>query len=197
MIRSRAINFDSYAITSDPPPPPQNSTKVITPPKKISNFKCPKSKHAAVEAFLSAVEYDIFKSCKPNPTTDNLTSQERTELSKWQKDILFNPDSKVVLRKQDKGNRFVVVDKEDDIKKAFTQINQSNFEYLDNAKTFRLLLTGRINGYVASKFQNLGTILLLIKMLVQVKIVHCIKPISLIFLQRYLFGFLLQIATQL
>ena len=99
MIISKANNFVPSPTTSDPTAASQTSTKVIAPPKKHSNFKCPKTKHVAAEAFLSAIEYDIFKSCKPNPTTYNLTSQERKALSNWQKDVLFNPDSNVVLRK--------------------------------------------------------------------------------------------------
>ena len=47
------------------------------------------------------------------------------------KDVLFNKESKLVMRLQDKSNRFVVVDKETDKIKAQQQIAVSSFQQLD------------------------------------------------------------------
>ena len=47
------------------------------------------------------------------------------------KDVLFNKESKLVMRLQDKSNRFVAVDKETDKIKAQQQIAVSSFQQLD------------------------------------------------------------------
>ena len=62
---------------------------------------------------------------------DNLTSDERLALDTWRKKVLFNPDGDLVMRLQDKGNRFVIVDKQTDKLKAEQQISKSNFIRLD------------------------------------------------------------------
>ena len=45
--------------------------------------------------------------------------------------MLFNNDSSLVMRLQDKGNRFVIVDKDTDKRKAYDQIERSSFRLLD------------------------------------------------------------------
>ena len=42
----------------------------------------------------------------------NLSKDERGALNEWGKNNLFNKNSNLVMRLQDKGNRFVEVDKE-------------------------------------------------------------------------------------
>ena len=52
-----------------------------------------------------------------------------------EKNQLFNDNSNLVMRIQDKGNRFVMVDKQTDITKANEQIARSSFEKLSNDPT--------------------------------------------------------------
>ena len=99
----------------------------LPPKKQKSRFKVPKSNIPAVEAYLTAMETAIFKSVTNTPCKDNLTPSERSALGDWRKNVLFNPESEVVLRMQDKGNRFLVVDKTEDIEKAQAQISRSSF----------------------------------------------------------------------
>ena len=44
----------------------------------------------------------------------NITKEERASLKEWQSNQLFNPEGNLVMRIQDKGNRFVLVDKTTD-----------------------------------------------------------------------------------
>lgn len=62
---------------------------------------------------------------------DNLTKDERRPLTTWRRDMLFNPDSKLLLRSQDKVNRFVVANKQTDVIKANHQIQRSSFDKLN------------------------------------------------------------------
>ena len=70
----------------------------------------------------------------------NLAKDEQRSLTSWRRDILFNQDSSLLLRSQDKGNRFVVVDKETDIVKANHQIERSSFVKLNYDPTKDLIL---------------------------------------------------------
>ena len=70
----------------------------------------------------------MFSQTKRKRVDDNLTKEERSALNNWRKDHLFNPDSDLIIRQQDKGNRFIIVDKETDIQKAEEQIQRSSFQ---------------------------------------------------------------------
>ena len=70
-----------------------------------------------------------------NDIKDNLSVKERDALKTWRKDNLFNEDSKSVMRLQDKGNRFIIVDKDTDKAKAKEQISRSSFIHLDEDPT--------------------------------------------------------------
>ena len=48
--------------------------------------------------------------------------------------ILFNENSDLIMRLQDKGNRFIIVDKDTDIAKAEEQIGRSSFVKLHYSK---------------------------------------------------------------
>ena len=94
--------------------------------------QAPKSSFPEIETFLANVERDIFEDCKNKKRVrDNLTSDERLALNTWRKEVLFNPDSDLMMRLQDKGNRFVIMDKQTDKLKAEQQISKSNFIRLD------------------------------------------------------------------
>ena len=76
-----------------------------TPPKiKKLTKQAPKSSFPEIETFLENVERDIYEDCRNKKwVRDNLTSDERLALNTWRKEVLFNPDSDLVMRLQDKG----------------------------------------------------------------------------------------------
>ena len=49
----------------------------------------------------------------------------------WRKNVLFNKDSDKVVRLEDKGNRFIIADKETDHEKVNKQIERSSFLKID------------------------------------------------------------------
>ena len=53
----------------------------------------------------------------------------------WRKEQLFNKTGDLVMRTQDKGNKFVIVTKETDVQKANEQIQRSSFVKLDDDPT--------------------------------------------------------------
>lgn len=107
----------------------------IRPPKKSVYHKQPKCRIPAVEAFLTKVKNDIFADTSYKHVKDNLSDSERTALKWWQNNILFDKDSEICIRMQDKGTRFVVVDKKEDISKAENQIARSSFDKIDHDLT--------------------------------------------------------------
>ena len=117
------------------------SVDIKYPPLKSKLPRQPKCKIPAVEAFLTAVENGIFNDTKPRNVRDNLSKEDMTALKSWQNDILFNKNSTLCLRLQDKGNRFVIVDKEEDIRKATEQIERSSFIELDSDPTEKHIST--------------------------------------------------------
>ena len=52
-------------------------------------------------------------------------------MKNWRKDVLFNKESELVMRLEDKDNGFVIVDKETDKIKAQQQIGKSSFQELN------------------------------------------------------------------
>ena len=148
--RSLQVDFDNFSnrirmIANSYDPKNENKTPDSTntntkyddlpPVKRKSRFKVPKSNIPAIEAYLTAIETAIFKSVRKTPCKDNLNIDERTAIADWRKTVLFNPDSEVVLRMQDKGSRFLVVDKTEDIEKAHTQISRSSFSEVSDDLT--------------------------------------------------------------
>ena len=81
--------------------------------------------------YLNKVERDLFSHTKRKRIDDNLTEPERHALKKWREEHLYNQDSDLIIRQQDKGNRFIIVDKETDISKAEEQIQRSSFRTID------------------------------------------------------------------
>ena len=64
----------------------------------------------------------------------------RRSLTTWRRDILFNSDSSLLLRSQDKGYRFVAVNKQTHIIKANHQIERSSFVKLNYHPTKDFIL---------------------------------------------------------
>ena len=80
-----------------------------------------------MEIFFTSVEKDLFQNTKVDMGRDNLTRMERRALTNWRGDNLFNKKSDTIMGLQDKGNRFVIADKNTDPLKAQQQIGRSSF----------------------------------------------------------------------
>ena len=84
--------------------------------------------------FIEKIEKDLFNPENVKKVRHNLSKDEKAAL----KDIRYW--DKNVVRVQDKGSRFVVLDNEDYIKKVEDQINRSSFHRLeyDPTKSFEV-----------------------------------------------------------
>ena len=133
-VRYMANSYDPESSPQDNPAPARVNDG---PPRKGHFPRQPKSSIPSVEAFLIALQNDIFSRVKSNYTPDNLSPREREALGWWQNNVLFNSDSKLCIRMQDKGSRFVIVDKDEDISKAHTQISRSSFLSIEHDLTPR------------------------------------------------------------
>ena len=71
---------------------------------------------------MTSAEKDLFQNAKVDKAKDNLICTERRALKNWRRDNLFNRENDTIMRLQDKGNRFVFVDKNTDLLKAEQQI---------------------------------------------------------------------------
>ena len=109
--------------------------KHAPPIKKAFKWRRPKTNSHQLETFLPLVEKDLFAVTLKKNVKGNLSEDERGELNGWRKNNFFNKDSDLVMRIQDKGNRFIVVDKETDRNKAQEQIDRSSFITLDHDPT--------------------------------------------------------------
>ena len=105
------------------------------PAKKPLKWRSPKPNSPELETFLTSVEKDLFQNTKVGKAEDNLTRTERRALTSWRRDNLFNKESDTIIRLQDKGNRFVIVDKNTDRVKAQQQIGRSSFIKLNHDST--------------------------------------------------------------
>ena len=101
------------------------------PPRKQSCWIPPKSNSNEIETFISLVEKDLFQNTTTKRITLNLSQEETKSLKDWRKNVLFNKDSDEVMRLQDKGNGFIIVDKETDCKKANEEIERSSLLKID------------------------------------------------------------------
>ena len=114
-------------------------SKFDVPPKTNSNWDPPKSTIPELETFLSLIEREIFSNTKRRKVEDNLSELERKALNTWRKNNLFNENPELLIRQQDKGNRFVLIDKITDVNKAEEQIQKSSFRELHHDPTLEHL----------------------------------------------------------
>ena len=91
----------------------------------------PKSNPNEIETFIPLVEKDLFQDISRERIHSNLLQDEKKALKDWRKNVLFNKDSDKVMRLQDKGNKFIIVDKQTDCEKANEQIERSSFLKID------------------------------------------------------------------
>ena len=95
----------------------------------------PKSSSNEIETFIPLVEKDLFQDISRERIHSNLLQDEKKALKDWRKNVLFNKDSDKVMRLQNKGNKFIIVDKQTDCEKANEQIERSSFSKIDNNPT--------------------------------------------------------------
>ena len=107
------------------------SLAIDNPWLKQSLWIPPKSNSNEIETFISLVEKDLFQDTSRKRIPSNLSQDEKKALKDWRKNVLFNKDSDKVMRLQDKGNRFIIVDKQTDCEKANEQIERSSFLKID------------------------------------------------------------------
>jgi len=103
--------------------------------KEISKWSAPKTNSPEIETFLSSVERELFADTSYKNKRNNLTKPQRDSLKLWRKEQLLNKDGALVLRTQDKGSQFVIVDKVTDKTKAKEQIDRSSFVKIDHDPT--------------------------------------------------------------
>ena len=88
-----------------------------------------------IETFTSFVEKVLFQDTSRKRIPSNLSQDEKKALKDWRKNILFNKGSDKVMRLQDKGNRFIIVDKQTDCEKANKEIERNCFLKIDYVPT--------------------------------------------------------------
>ena len=140
---------------------PVDNNSIPPPPKPPSSWTAPKTNSPELETFLSNVERALFKDTSRRKVRENLTNAERKSLLEWRKHQLFNENGELVMRVQDKGNRFVVVNKETDIRKANEQIERSSFTKLNYDPTAEHIEKVKIwaekwhkNGSITKEWKN-------------------------------------------
>ena len=103
-------------------------------PRRPSTWKAPRSNIPEAEIFLKQIEKDLFADVKPRKIVSNLSKEEQKALKECRK-MLNDVKANDVIRIQDKGNKFVIVDKPTDIQKAEQQIQRSSMELLEEDPT--------------------------------------------------------------
>ena len=103
--------------------PPGKPPPVCSDSKQLYNSK--QSKNNSLELFIDTIEKEIFNPKNIRKTRNNLNKDEKVAL----KEIKSWEDK--VIRVQDKGSRFVVLNTCDYVEKVEYQINRSLFSRLD------------------------------------------------------------------
>ena len=78
--------------------PPNNGSSMLCSPKIPSTWRAPKTNSVEFETFFSTIEKELFINIKRNYIKYNLTKDERRSWATWRRDVLFNPDSKFLLK---------------------------------------------------------------------------------------------------
>ena len=90
-----------------------------------SNKRAPISKDIALETFLATVENKLFdiKRARTRPIS-NLSKLERTAMNQ------LRSSNDIFVRLQDKGSRFVILDRQDYVDKVESNLNDGSFDVL-------------------------------------------------------------------
>ena len=101
---------------------------------KDKKWKPPTSRYPELELFLANVRRDLINPDNIRQARDNLSKKERAALKE------LKNDSNVVIRIQDKGSRFVLIDVKDYEEKMFGQLNnQLHYKSLQSDPTSKHL----------------------------------------------------------
>ena len=121
-----------FFIESNPEDGQESSSHLPQVPKE-KKWKPPPSRYPELELFLASVRRDLINPRNIKLARDNLTQGERVALKQ-----LRNSD--VVIRIQDKGSRFVLIEKGEYEDKMFGQLqNQLHYKPLQEDPTTRHL----------------------------------------------------------
>ena len=127
--RLRTAVFFIESNPEDSQEPPSHLPQV----PKEKKWKPPPSRYPELEIFLSSVRRDLINPRNIKSARDNLTKGERVALKQFR-------NSDVVIRIQDKGSRFVLIDKGEYEDKMFGQLhNQLHYKSLQEDPTNRHL----------------------------------------------------------
>ena len=127
-LRSAAFFIDSN--------PDENLTVPSHLPRvpKDKKWKPPTSRYPELELFLANVRRDLINPENIRQARDNLSKRERVALKE------LRNDSNVVIRIQDKGSRFVLIDGKEYEEKMFGQLNnQLHYKTLQSDPTSKHL----------------------------------------------------------
>ena len=116
----------------------KNATLPLTidnPLRKQSLWIPPKSNSNEIETFISLAEKDLFQDTSRKRIPSNLLEDGKKAFKDWRKNVLFDKESDKAMRLQDKGNRFIIVDKQTDHEKSDEQIERSSFLKIDHNPT--------------------------------------------------------------
>jgi len=127
--RLRTAVFFIESNPEDSQEPPSHLPQV----PKEKKWKPPPSRYPELELFLSSVRRDLINPRNIKSARDNLTKGERVALKQFR-------NSDIVIRIQDKGSRFVLIDKGEYEDKMFGQLhNQLHYKSLQEDPTYRHL----------------------------------------------------------
>ena len=109
--------------------PYQNEENPVAAPYGKSTKEPPMSNVPAIEVFLSSVEKDLFNVDNVKKVRDNLSLNERTALKKFRNTPVTERD--LIMRIQDKGHNFVILDNKLDAEKVKEQMSKGSFRALE------------------------------------------------------------------
>ena len=101
----------------------------LDPPFQKSKKDPPVASIPAIEVFLNRVENDLFRQTAYKNLKDNIKPEEGKALKDFRSKSIEERD--IILRMQDKGNSFVILDKTLDESKVKEQMERGSFKIID------------------------------------------------------------------
>ena len=109
--------------------PTRREAKDLDPPFRRSTQDPPAASIPAIEVFLNRVEKDLFRQTVYKNIDDNLKPDERKALREFRSKSIDERD--IIIRVQDKGNNFVILNKTLDWTKVKEQMERGSFKIID------------------------------------------------------------------
>ena len=104
-------------LKEDPDEPEDEFNPETTRFKKKSTWNLPKNRDPTLEAYVKAVQNDVWKLARSKRRQDNLTPSERVAMTK------LRARTDIVIKPADKGSATVVMGKEMYMTEAYRQLN--------------------------------------------------------------------------